>query len=429
MKLSKFNIEEELGDNLVIYNSLSSGILMLNEEYSNSYKTFKKTGVCDRNDLIAEFKRGGMIVDDDINEVEALNVASLNSRFNTNVLGLTIAPTLKCNFACPYCFEEGYRQNSMDELAKAKVIEFVKRKTDNISSLTVCWYGGEPLLQLKTIEHLTNEFKNNLKDNMSYTSSIVTNGYNLTKKVALKLKELDITRAQVTVDGPPDIHDKRRVLLNGQGSFERIFENIKNTHSIITISIRINVDKTNINRVDEILDYLENNGLKNKVSFYLACVEDSANSCTNPDCFETKEFSIEEIGFYKRALNRGFNSIYIPSSNIGICGAVSNNSYVIDPKGDLYKCWNEIGRAEEKVGDVFNGVKYNEKMTKWLLYNPLSNTDSKCANCTVLPVCFGGCPYITMKEKEGQCSSIRYNARHIISLLSNLKKADDLMKI
>lgn len=75
----------------------------------------------------------------------------------------------------------------------------------------------------------------------------------------------------------------------------------------------------------------------------------------NPQCFSDKEFSEEEFNFYIEALKRGFNLINIPGQNLGICGAISLNNYVIDPLGDLYKCWNEIGRKEKAVGNVVEG--------------------------------------------------------------------------
>lgn len=49
------------------------------------------------------------------------------------------------------------------------------------------------------------------------------------------------------------------------------------------------------------------------------------------------------------------------------------NNYVIDPLGDLYKCWNEIGRKEKAVGNVVEGPLYNNVMVEYLNYEAITD--------------------------------------------------------
>lgn len=313
-----------------------------------------------------------------------------------------------------------------DEIS-AQITSFINRISLKSSSVGVCWYGGEPLLGIKRIEEITAGILGNLSDHKQYNASIVTNGYILNKKMVQRLKACQITFCQITLDGPPDIHDNRRFLIDRSGkkagpTFHKILENIKDIHEDIHVNIRVNVDKTNINRVDEILDLLEQHGLKNKVGFYLAPVDDSASSCVNLDCFSSYEFSGEELQVYRKALNKGFNAIRIPTPPIGICGAVSPSSLVIDPLGDLYKCWNEIGRKERSVGSVKTGVSYNSVLGDYMSYDPFKN--EKCTECAVMPACLGGCPYVVKLKQEPRCDSIRYNAKHLMQLLHEVKSAE-----
>ena len=53
-------------------------------------------------------------------------------------------------------------------------------------------------------------------------------------------------------------------------TFNTILENIKNSYDLLEIVIRVNVDRTNISRVHEILDILEEEGLRNKLGFISA---------------------------------------------------------------------------------------------------------------------------------------------------------------
>lgn len=56
MKLSKFNIEKILDEGLLIYNSYSSGVLFLNEEYKEAYYAIKNQNFY-KEDLVNELKK------------------------------------------------------------------------------------------------------------------------------------------------------------------------------------------------------------------------------------------------------------------------------------------------------------------------------------------------------------------------------------
>ena len=421
MKLSTFNIEKEIPDGIIVYNTFSSGVLFLNNEYKNEYLNLKKGKKCNKKDLEKELTKGSMLVSDEVDEVSQLKVLNNATRFNTQGISFTIAPTMKCNFACPYCFEEGVRYNTMTQTIENETIEFIKNFYIQNTPFGICWYGGEPLLGIKNIERITNKLFENESLKESYQADIITNGFYLSRKNAELLASLGVKTAQITLDGPPDIHDTRRVPRNGKKTFNTILENIKNSYDLLEIVIRVNVDRTNISRVHEILDILEEEGLRNKLGFYIAAVDDSASQKPNPQCFSDKEFSEEEFNFYIEALKRGFNLINIPGQNLGMCGAISLNNYVIDPLGDLYKCWNEIGRKEKAVGNVVEGPLYNNVMVEYLNYEAI--TDKKCMECKVLPACMGGCPYITINS-ERKCNSIRYNAEKLIELVYSNQMVD-----
>lgn len=416
MKLSKYNRIQYIGEDTIIYNTITAGVLMLDKKYSEEFKKLKELNDFSNEDLVNELKKAEMVIDDSIDEVKNVQLSNLINRFDISKLSLTIAPTLECNFACPYCYEEGVRYNEMDNHIQEAVLSFIK-DYKNISRLSVCWYGGEPLLKLNIIRDLTKNILESMGD-INYSAAIVTNGYLLKKEVALELKELKIDSIQVTIDGDKEIHNSRRKLINGNGTFDTIINNLKECCEIIPIVVRINVDRTNISGVEPLIEFFKENGLINKIKFYIAPVDDMNSLCKNKNCFDMKEFSQEEIDFYQNCLKKGVRSFQIPKSYFGICGAVSLNSYVIDPKGDLYKCWDEIGRIESRVGNILTGVESNNRLADWLLYNP-GIQNEECKNCDVLPICYGGCAYHSMKKGYNKCSSIKFNSEKVVELLYN----------
>lgn len=274
MKLSRYNIEKKEDKSCLIYNTVTSAILELDTDYEKTYYEMKEGKKCSKPDLESALLEGGMLVEDDKDEFAELLIRNKIERFADSNLTLTIAPTMACNFCCPYCYEKGREYITMSEAVQDQLTSQLKEKYQHIHELTVSWYGGEPLLAIETIEKLTKKIKSVLPLGCKYNADMVTNGYKLTRRVAEKLKDMDIHYIQVTLDGSKQAHDSRRILHNHQPTFEYILDNIRECADILNISIRINVDKTNINEATEIFDWLERYGLKGRVGYYLAPVDD-----------------------------------------------------------------------------------------------------------------------------------------------------------
>lgn len=419
MEMSKFNVVLGVNEGTLIMNTRSGGILLLNQEYTEKLRGIQESKYVDAEDLVDELRRGGMLIEDDRDEHAELILQSRAVRFSNTSLGLTIAPTMACNFCCPYCYEKGQKYTTMTDEVIDQLVTFVHDYYLGITSLSIGWYGGEPLLALDKIQLITARLKEVVGPSCFYGASIVTNGYLLTPNVAKALAECDIRTVQVTIDGSKADHDSRRILHDGTPTFDRILQNVKDCAEILDISIRSNVDKTNIESAAEMFEYLERNGLKNKVHFYLAPVDNINDVCINDSrCFTVKEFSREETEFYKRAINAGFKVTPFGGTNLGICCAVSMNSYVVDPLGDLYKCWDDIGRKERKVGTIFEQPMLSKNMVRWMSYEP---NDQECHTCFAFPMCMGGCPNHTLNGSEKRCVSFRYDAKQKM-LLSKMMK-------
>ncbi|WP_346848757.1 radical SAM/SPASM domain-containing protein [uncultured Clostridium sp.] len=418
--LSKYNIVRKLNNKLIIYNTLTSGVLALNEEYESAFNDIVNKGTTKKSDLLEELKKGEMIISDDTDEFNRMLVLNKMTSYNTNSLTLTIAPTSACNFKCPYCYEKGIEHKSMSIDVRNKLVEFLKTNYANLEYLSICWYGGEPLLNLDIIEELTKKIKEEFGEKLNYSASIVSNGYYLTRENVEKLKQLDVNTVQVTIDGSKKDHDSRRILHDESPTFDHIMTNMQNTYDLINISVRMNMDKNNIDDSYEILDYFEKYNLKNNISFYLAKVDNINGSCNDCNCLNTNEFSSKEIHFYKKAIERGFKCNRIPLAAFQGCGATGYNSLVISPEGDFYKCWDEIGRKSRNVGNIYDGINMNSNLIKWLSYNPIH--DEECKECKFLPVCFGGCANAALESGKKNCSTLRYNVDEVIELLNLMRQ-------
>ncbi len=418
MKKSEYNFyTQDKNGRTILYNLISGAVIGLNDYYTNLYLNGKQEQWQKDTDFIENMQKGGFIINKDIDEKKEIDRLSLNTRNDNKTISFTIAPTLACNFKCIYCYEEGHRYNTMSEEVIDSTISFIKKKVSKETKhISVAWYGGEPLLAPQIIEKITNEIR---KTGMEYNSVIVTNGYFLDEKMAIFLKSMGVNHAQVTLDGPPDIHDKRRVNSSGGENFFRIIKNCKSACKHLSITIRINVDKENMESIDEIFKYLDQYELQGKIAVYIAAVDNSNGTCVSSSCVNDFEFSEIEVDFMKRNFDKGYLCVNLARFNPSICGAVSNNSYVIDPLGNLYKCWNEIGRIENSVGNVWGDVK-KEISYRWNSYNP--EFYSECKTCKVYPICMGGCPYKNIVNGVKVCNTLKYNLEAMLSIFAQLRK-------
>lgn len=308
--------------------------------------------------------------------------------FGNKTLSLVIAPTLACNFACPYCYEANLPLSVMDDEVEDEIIKFINSFSNRCDSLEICWEGGEPLLGFECIKSLLEKIKNNSLLPLTY-HSIITNGYLLTEEIADYFSNANLNFVQITIDGKEDTHNQSRILKSGGKSYERIISNIDMITQRIPdclVVVRTNVHEGNKKEFGSIYKEFSKRWAHKKVKLFPAFVMPNSNckvTCCTPQ--NKTEFFIN----LKREEN--INNInFLPRHNIGSCSATSENSYVISPDGNLYKCWNDIGIKERSVGTVFNGISNNTLIAKYMIGSD-KYSDSECSECSLFPICDGGC--------------------------------------
>ncbi|WP_350343078.1 radical SAM protein [Proteinivorax tanatarense] len=416
MKESSYNFFYEFQKDpskLIAYNSRTNSLALINKKDYAELKKYVENGVqIEDAKLLKELQKGEFLIEPDINELEILKFKMFASRYSSKGLGLTIAPTLDCNFACTYCYEKGKNEGYMSKEVQNNIIKFIEKQSKFIEQLSISWYGGEPLLAMEAIENITNKVLEIVKrEKIKFSAMIVTNGYNLTKDTLLKLKKLNIKAMQVTIDGTGETHNSRRPLKNGGPTFERILSNLsENKKYLPSTNLRVNIDKENIKSLEEILEVIKEYNLEKTVATYPGYIEPTNDCYSVNNCLEVCDFSKVEYEFHERlqAVNFVPNIDYkYPYIKTNVCTADNLNSMVIDPKGDIYKCWSDVGRSEYKISNISENKMINlEKFFQYILYDP--TIDEDCKDCEVLPLCMGGCPRRRVDNIVDRCTSYKY---------------------
>lgn len=399
-----------------IYNSLSNGFAEIDKTTYDEISRMKRdNNILSINDeLLVQLKKLKVIVDNDKDEINAVKYLTLRRRNDDSRLILTINPTLSCNFACPYCFEGEHPNRFMTDEVEDKIIRFIQ-SNPKLKTISVTWFGGEPLLAFDRIVSLTKKMQSL---GLAYSAGMITNGYLLTETVAAQLQDLSISSVQITIDGLASFHDSRRCLKSGKPTFEQIVKNIDflQTHyPSIAVRVRVNVDKTNMEDFLGLYKFLKDKRYPN-LTINLAFVKDMTGCHNCNSSFDTEEQAqIAKTLLQKYGLD--FSMVY-PLSDRYECAIRNKNALVIGPEGELYKCWNDVGNQDKVVGTI-DGKITNERLLLRYLIGADPFESPKCQKCFLLPVCGGGCPYSRIQnEYEGtDISTCLFMKKHLKDFL------------
>ncbi|WP_082769882.1 quinohemoprotein amine dehydrogenase maturation protein, partial [Phenylobacterium sp. CCH9-H3] len=138
--------------------------------------------------------------------------------------------TNQCNLSCTYCYEFGAdkiatpqgKPKYMDlETARASV-DFLLRESRGRRAVHITFFGGETLMNFKLLREVVSYAREQAAaEGRTVDFSLTTNATLLTAEIIAFLSDNAIG-VTVSMDGPADLQDRRRVYKNGRGSYARI---------------------------------------------------------------------------------------------------------------------------------------------------------------------------------------------------------------
>lgn len=406
-KYTRFFSTEEKGSLVfLVYNSLTNSFMQISKRlfdlfcHPSNKEGFFPLSKLTEEELEIFIKTKNLVekgADEDYirNEIMKSNLENYASTH----LSLTIAPTTACNFICPYCYEKSKPNKIMDESVIDSLIHFINEH-QSVKTLSIVWYGGEPLLAFPAIENIVNRINTECVAKLT-NQEIVTNGYCFNQKVIDFFKTYPLSKIQITIDGPEEIHNKKRMLKNGGETYQQIVSNLQqivNQLEDTKILIRVNVDKSNQMYFSQL--YKELHALFGiRIHLYPGFIKinnegETALTCDSMMQHDARLFydSLEKeekvkIRYYpKLSKNRG-------------CVATCATAYVIGPCGELYKCWNDIGNETMIVGYIFKPELTNLQLYNRYMVDGQWMADEECRECFFFPICSGGCAWQRIKNK------------------------------
>ncbi|WP_158509590.1 radical SAM/SPASM domain-containing protein [Limnochorda pilosa] len=337
------------------------------------------------------------------------------AKYGTSHLQLIILPTEQCNFRCVYCYESFSRGAMPSEVQKA-LKECVARQV-NLERLNITWFGGEPLVAADVVVNLQQYFSQHCKRHgIEFSSTLVSNGYLLTPAVADKLLHLGLSHLQITLDGTAAEHNKRRHLMDGGETFEKIMVNLrylKQRTERVRVTLRHNYDRRNLSHAPEFIELMAREFADDpRFEFVFEPIGKwGGQNDSVLDVYEGKERAATKIHLQRLAKEAGFRNAYqaqVLRPNGFVCYAADPRSFVVGSDGTLYKCTVELDKNERNVvGRLTQDGKLMvdwQKVALWTESNGAWRQNSKCTGCFFLPACFGAiCPKEWLDRADVTC--------------------------
>jgi uncharacterized protein len=314
-----------------------------------------------------------------------------------------------CNMNCSYCFEKEIRHTHKNEFHTisdnqiTNIFSIIDKTTVHEKVKTIELFGGEPLSK-RTVHSIDRIAKECLMRNI--TLHATSNGYEL-QYFSKLLGPSMISDIMISIDGLPNTHNSRRPSAEGGETFDSIVNNIDLALSQnVNICLRVNVDKTNINELYQLVIFAENQGWFSNNNFQMryALVRDMHDQ-SNPNKLRAKDV-------YQHLLNYNGKSKYIRtlaftqdgstldeivSEKVNVftstraCGAVLN-AILFSPDGYLYSCSGAVGRSRFAIGTFDSELHIDtEKQILWT--HRCHPNIFGCNTCSLALLCGGGCAY------------------------------------
>lgn len=314
-----------------------------------------------------------------------------------------------CNLACNYCYYSrcGGRPGKFNRIEDEVLEKFIKEYMEISKGVaTFAWQGGEPLLAgLDFFEKVVALQAKYAPKNTIISNSLQTNGTLITEEWARFFKKYNFLIG-VSLDGPKEINDARRVTGSGAGSYELIMKgiNILRKHKV-DFNILTVVHETNVHRAKELLDFYEKEDFK-FVQFipamnFLAQETDAQGNylitpkeygdflCEAFDAWYNDGYPNTSIRFFDNMLN-----VYLHrEAELCVHRKTCAKTIVLEQNGDAYPCdffindrykMGNVGK--DRLIDILNSPIYND----FLQLKP--KLPESCQSCEFINLCHGGCP-------------------------------------
>lgn len=361
-----------------------------------------KEEISDIYDDVTELKNAGKLFNKDTYEEMAGDLKEKTSGV-IKALCLHIAHT--CNLNCSYCFASQGKYHGDRALMSLEVgkraIDFLVENSGSRHNLEVDFFGGEPLMNFQVVKDIVAYARSIEKEhNKNFRFTLTTNGV-LVDDDVIDFANRECSNVVLSLDGRKEIHDKYRVDLAGNGSFDKIvpkFQKFVKMRGGKNYYIRGTFTHANPDFLKDIKTMLDLGFTELSMEPVVSSPDDNTSLTEDDKPIILKQY--EELASLMLQRNREGKPFtfyhYMIDLEGGPCiykrisGCGSGTEYMaVTPWGDLYPCHQFVGDDKYKLGDIYKGVSNKDIQNEFASCNVYAR--SECRDCWARLYCSGGC--------------------------------------
>lgn len=352
-----------------------------------------------------------------------------------------------CNLDCQYCYYreslEGTRVRR--RIAPEMIETFLEQYMEYIADshvASISWQGGEPTLAgLRFFERVVALEAHYARPGTTISNAMQTNGVLLNDAWGSFLKTYNFL-VGVSLDGPPEIHDRRRTYKNGRGSFDHVMRGIEvlRRHGV-TFNILCVLGPHNIDQPRALMRFYRQQGFS-----HVQFIPEMDFQAMEPEKPADFQITPEQYGaFLREAFDEWYqdgrptisvrtfdnfiqNYVGVPNE-LCVHSDRCDAGIVVEYNGDVYPCDFYV-HPDWKLGNVLETplreILKNPKRATFVLqkHHPLPEA---CQRCEWLHVCKSGCPRNRVSTEDGStpdyfCASYKEFFSHAHGQLTQVKE-------
>ena len=327
----------------------------------------------------------------------------------SGVRHLELMVTHACTLRCRYCYGAAigagsrhlYGEDDAEmpwEVAE-RGVEMLLRASGRAARVSLTFFGGEPLLALDLIRAIVPHARERAAAaGKALDLSLSTNGIGLSAEVVELLVANDIG-CQVSIDGPPEVHDANRLTAAGAGSYALALPGIRRLLAARPgrVTARVTVARGAV-RLPEVVEHLLGLGfgavhVEPALGGCAGCgvdADDVAAVCEQNEALArllVARVRDDRVFAYHNLVRHVRSSRVVRQRLAHHCGA-ARTLLAVARDGSLYPCHRFVGMAEYRMGDVWSGPDL--ALQRRVLGLTVDERPG-CRECWARYLCGGGC--------------------------------------